>query len=87
MGKMKTVKVTLEYELAIPDDWKVLGEEGPDSGTLLVNGERYEPALTWMKVTEITETGHAAEQVDAETGDMFAARIVQCTQTVEGVAT
>lgn len=81
-GKMKRIKVTLDYQLEIPDDWKVLGTEEPEAGALLVNGDRYEPALTWLKITEMTGTGHTSDPVDAETACMFADKIVHCTETV-----
>ncbi len=79
---MKSIKVTLEFEMSVPDTWSVLGEDGPDSGLLLVDNERFEPALTWMRITERTADSHTSELVDDETANMLGHYIVQCEETV-----
>jgi len=35
--------------MSVPDAWRVVGEDRPDAGLLLVGKERFEPALSWMK--------------------------------------
>ncbi len=79
---MKSIKVTLEFEMSVPDTWRVLGEDHPDAGLLLADKERFEPALSWLRVTKRTADGHESEQVDNETAMMLDQYIVACEETV-----
>lgn len=80
---MQRIRVTLDFEMEIPDDWQVLGTDGPEAGSLLANGERYEPGLMWLKVTKLTATTHESEQVDADTHVMLMDRVTNGTETIQ----
>ena len=80
---MQRIKVSLEFELEVPDDWSVPGTEEAEVGSLLANGERYEPGLMWMKCTDTGDGTSVSEQVDADTQLMLMDCITECTESIE----
>jgi len=80
---MQRIRIALEYELEIPDDWQVLGTEKPEHGSLLIGGERYEPSLMWMKLTGAQANSYESEQVDDETHAKLADAIKLCSESIE----
>jgi len=81
---MQRIRITLEFDLEIPDEWQILGTEKPEPGCVLVDGQRYEPGLTWMKVTLMEEGGISeAEPADDDAQFMFMERVTMASESVD----
>ena len=80
---MQHVRITLDFDLEIPDEWRILGTEKPEPGCILVDGQRYEPGLTWMKVTTIKGDMHESEPADDDAQFMFMDRITSASESVD----
>ena len=80
---MQRVRITLDFELEIPGEWQILGTEKPEPGCILVDGQRYEPGLTWMKVITIEDDFHESQPADDDTQFMFMDRITIASESVE----
>ena len=80
---MRQVRVTFDVTMEIPNDWQILGMEEPEPGSILVDGQRYEPGLTWMKVTPTEDGLSESEPADDEAQFMFMERITSSSESVD----
>jgi len=79
---MQTIHVTLDFTMNVPDEWRIVGTEQPEAGCIEIDGNRYEPGLMWMKVTDMGGGTSESEQVDDDTHLMFMEHITTCTENV-----
>jgi hypothetical protein len=79
---MKTLRVTLDFTMNVPDEWRIVGIEKPEVGCIEIDGTRYEPDLMWMKVIDTDMDTAESEQVDDDTHLLLMEHVVSCTISV-----
>lgn len=55
---MQKIRVKINYELEIPDDWKILSPSEDEGDHLMINGRYYLPDLMWMEYKGKNAEGH-----------------------------